>query len=39
MPNIDWKWLIIGILIGVFGVPFVQAKLGGARGPIAQNRA
>lgn len=39
MPNIDWKWLILGILAGVFVVPFIQAKLGGPRGPIATNRA
>lgn len=39
VKSIDWKWLIIGLLIGVFGVPFIQAKLGGAAGPISKNKA
>lgn len=39
LKAIDWKWLIIGILFGIFGVPFIQAKLGGSGGPIAKNKA
>lgn len=34
----DWKWIIIGILLGVFVVPFVQAKLGGRGGAISKNK-
>ena len=38
MPNVDWKWFIIGILFALFVVPFVQSKLGGRGGPIAKNK-
>lgn len=33
MPNINWTWLIVGILLGIFVIPFAQAKLtrGGSR--------
>lgn len=27
MPNVDWKWFIIGILVAIFIVPFVQSRL------------
>lgn len=27
MPKIDWKWFIIGLLVAIFAVPFVQAQL------------
>jgi hypothetical protein len=27
MPNIDWLWLGIGILVAMFVIPFVRAKL------------
>lgn len=37
MPNIDWKWFIIGILFALFILPFVQAKLGG-RGTASRNK-
>jgi hypothetical protein len=39
MPNIDWTWLIVGILLGVFVVPFVTARLGGRKGAISRNQA
>jgi hypothetical protein len=33
MPNVDWTWLILGVLVALFGLPFVvrmfQAKNGG----------
>lgn len=32
MGKVDWKWLIIGMVIALFVLPFVQAKLGGAFG-------
>ncbi|ARK07699.1 hypothetical protein Toil_gp16 [Rhodococcus phage Toil] len=38
LSAIDWKWFIIGILTGIFVIPFVQAKLGGKGGPVSKNR-
>lgn len=32
MPKIDWTWFIVGILVAMFVLPFVQAKLGAAIG-------
>jgi hypothetical protein len=40
MPNVDWKWFIIGILFAMFVLPFVQAQLGkvmGGRKTVAKN--
>lgn len=37
MPKINWLWLIVGIVLGIFVIPFVQAKL--MRGSAAKNRA
>lgn len=34
--KIDWKWLIIGMIVGVFVIPFVQAKL--SRGAVSRNK-
>lgn len=39
MPKIDWTWLIVGMLVGVFVVPFVTARLGGRGGAISRNKA
>lgn len=27
MPNIDWKWFILGMLAALFVIPFVQSQL------------
>lgn len=38
MPfDVDWKWFIIGILFGIFVIPFIQAKLGGRGGSVSRN--
>lgn len=39
MPNINWTWMIVGILVGIFVVPFVTARLGGHGGAISRNKA
>lgn len=34
--KIDWKWMIICMIVGVFVIPFVQAKL--SRGAVSRNK-
>lgn len=39
MPNNKWVWIIVGILLGIFVIPFVTARLGGRGGAISRNKA
>ena len=31
MGSVDWKWLIIGLLLGWMGIPFLMGKLAARR--------
>lgn len=31
MPNIDWKFLIIGLILGAWGIPFILGLLNSRR--------
>lgn len=31
MPNVDWTWLIVGVLLGMWGLPLLFSLISGRR--------